>query len=571
MPIKYIGSKRQFVPLIVDVVEELAGPCTVLDLFSGTSRVGDALKRRNYRVLANDYLACGEAIARCYVEADGTAEQLRQARLLIEEFNRLPPSAGYFTDVFCEQSRYLQPKNGARVDAIRDAIARKDLDPELEAVMLVSLMEAADRVDSTTGVQMAYLKQWAPRASNDLELRLPEIAPRAKAGKGRAYRMDAAEAVEALEADIAYVDPPYNQHSYLGNYHVWESLVLWDKPEHYGVACKRVDCRDRKSDFNSKRRFRAAWERIVERVRATYLVVSFSDEGFIGRQEMEAILARRGEVLVIESDYKRYVGAQIGVFNPSGEKVGRVSHLRNKEYLYVVSPEPLAEAAVRAMREPGWSVAGCEGDLEARPGFEPAQVGEELRVSVVQDPHPLCQSQRVAHHDVGGREFAAQQVVTVLESRFDGLETDLGALPAVLDDGGNALGLGFQQAVVDHVAKRPRQARLREPRPLQEDGALGRAGGRLQAAFAVALQEIVDHRARLEHREEVAVLVEVGHRRHLADRVEPPPLGALPVVRLEVDRDDFVGQAELLAQPDDARRTGPRDVVDRDHRSAEGG
>ena len=353
MPIKYIGSKRQFVPLIVGVVEELAGPCTVMDIFSGTSRVGDALKRRQYRVLANDYLVCGEVIARCYVEADGTAEQLRVARLLIEEFNRLPPSPGYFTDVFCERSRYLQPKNGARVDAIREEIVRKDIDPELEAIVLVSLMEAADRVDSTTGVQMAFLKQWAPRARNDLELRLPEIAARAAAGKGRAHRMDAAEAVDVLKADLAYLDPPYNQHSYLGNYHVWESLVLWDKPEHYGVACKRVDCRQRKSDFNSKRRFRAAWQRIVERVRAPYLVVSFSDEGFIDRQEMEAILARRGEVLVLENDYKRYVGAQIGVFNPSGEKVGRVSHLRNKEYLYVVSPEKLPEAAVRAMTEAG--------------------------------------------------------------------------------------------------------------------------------------------------------------------------------------------------------------------------
>ena len=268
-------------------------------------------------------------------------------RLLIGEFNRLPPSAGYFTDVFCEKSRYLQPKNGARVDAIREEIERKDLDPELRAIVLVSLMEAADRVDSTTGVQMAYLKQWAPRASNDLELRLPEIAPRAEAGKGRAHRMDAADAAEVLEADIAYLDPPYNQHSYPGNYHVWESLVLWDKPEHYGVACKRVDCRERKSDFNSKRRFRAAWERIVERVRARHLIVSFSDEGFIGRGEMEGILARRGEIHVIESDYRRYVGARIGVFNPSGRKVGRVSHLRNTEYLYVVSPEKLGEIAVR--------------------------------------------------------------------------------------------------------------------------------------------------------------------------------------------------------------------------------
>lgn len=349
MPIKYLGSKRKFVALIGGVVEQLRPPCTVLDLFSGTSRVGSELKKRQYRVLANDYLACGETIARCYVEADGTPEQLRQARLLIDEFSRLAPSPGYFTEVFCEQSRYLQPRNGERVDAIREEIERKDLDPELRAIVLVSLMEAADRVDSTTGVQMAYLKQWAQRSFNDLELRLPEIAPRAEAGKGRAHGMDAAQAVEVLEADIAYLDPPYNQHSYLGNYHVWESLVLWDKPEHYGIACKRVDCRERKSDLNSKRRFRAAWERIVERARAPYLVVSFSDEGFIGRQEMEAVLARRGEVLVIESDYKRYVGAQIGVFNPGGEKVGRVSHLRNKEYLYVVSPEKLRETAVRGV------------------------------------------------------------------------------------------------------------------------------------------------------------------------------------------------------------------------------
>ncbi|MCY3927585.1 MAG: DNA adenine methylase [Acidobacteria bacterium] len=349
MPIKYLGSKRQFVPLIAGVVEQLRPACTVLDLFSGTSRVGDALKRLQYRVLANDYLACGEAIARCYIEADGTPEQLRQARLLIDEFNRLPPSAGYFTEVFCEKSRYLQPKNGARVDAIREEIERKDLDPELRAITLVSLMEGADRVDSTTGVQMAYLKKWAPRAFNDLELRLPEIAPRAEAGKGQAHRMDAVDAVEVLEADIAYLDPPYNQHSYLGNYHVWESLVLWDKPEHYGVACKRVDCRERKSDFNSRKRYRAAWERVVDRVRARHLVVSFSDEGFIGRAEMEALLARRGEVQVIENDYRRYVGARIGVFNPSGEKVGRVSHLRNTEYLYVVSPGKLEEAAVRAI------------------------------------------------------------------------------------------------------------------------------------------------------------------------------------------------------------------------------
>jgi hypothetical protein len=65
-----------------------------------------------------------------------------------------------------------------RADFMRDAIAARALPPELEAIALTSLLEAADRVDSTTGVQMAYLKQWAPRAFNDLELRMPAVLPR---------------------------------------------------------------------------------------------------------------------------------------------------------------------------------------------------------------------------------------------------------------------------------------------------------------------------------------------------------------------------------------------------------
>ena len=53
-----------------------------------------------------------------------------------------------------------------------------------------------------------------------------------------------------------YLDPPYNQHRYFTNYHVWETLVRWDEPAHYGIACKRVDARDdsTRSVFNSKQR-----------------------------------------------------------------------------------------------------------------------------------------------------------------------------------------------------------------------------------------------------------------------------------------------------------------------------
>lgn len=352
--IKYIGSKRTLIPVILEAVRRVGNAHSVIDLFSGTSRVGHALKAAGYRVLSNDHNVYAATLARCYVQADAE-DVLEDAEKLVREFNGLKGEPGYFTDTFCVKSRFFQPKNGARVDAIREAIAKKQLNPELEAVMLVSLMEAADRVDSTTGLQMAYLKTWAPRAYNDLELRVPAVLPRAKHGKGQATCLDALEAANLLEADVAYIDPPYNQHSYLGNYHIWESLVRWDKPEVYGIACKRIDVRQRQSIFNSRPQFAGIMRRLFASVRAPVLVVSFNNEGYLAREEMESMLASlwggEGKVTTIENDFKRYVGAQIGIYNPQGEKVGTVSHVRNKEFVYVVSREDLS-AKLESMAGP---------------------------------------------------------------------------------------------------------------------------------------------------------------------------------------------------------------------------
>lgn len=354
--IKYLGSKRTLLPAIVGAIGGLGGEVrSVIDLFSGTSRVGHALKRAGYQVFSNDLNAYAHTLATCYVQAD-RERVAHDASRLIAEFNALPGRAGYFTATFCEQARFFQPRNGERVDAIRDEIARKGLDPELEAVVLVSLMEAADRVDSTTGLQMAYLKRWAPRASRDLELRLPDVLPGARHGRGAAHRGDAVQVAGALEADVAYLDPPYNQHSYLANYHIWESLVLWDRPAVYGVACKRVDVRERPSAFNRRREVKQALAATIAALRVRHLVVSFSNEGYIGRDEMEALLSTRGPVTTYEHDFKRYVGAQIGIHNPRGERVGKVGHLRNKEFLYVV--EAGAPAAVGAGEAPAAGEAG---------------------------------------------------------------------------------------------------------------------------------------------------------------------------------------------------------------------
>ncbi|MBM65570.1 MAG: DNA methyltransferase [Myxococcales bacterium] len=333
--IKYLGSKRTLLPAILARVDALDGVATVLDLFSGTARVGHALKGAGYQVHANDLNAYATTLARCYVEAD-EERHAAPAKRLIEELNALPGTPGKFTQTYCVESRFFQAKNGARIEAMRHQIQAWQLEPILEAVLLTALMEAADRVDSTTGVQMAYLKEWAPRAHKDIELRLPSLLPQAAAGPGRVYHGDALETAGQVEADLAYLDPPYNQHKYLGNYHLWETLVRWDDPEVYGVARKRVDVRERKSPYNSRPRAFAAFEALIDAVQAPKILISFSDEGFIGREQMESLLSTRGNLQTFEHDFRRYVGAQIGIHNPAGEKVGTVSHTRNREYLYLL-------------------------------------------------------------------------------------------------------------------------------------------------------------------------------------------------------------------------------------------
>lgn len=346
--LKYLGSKRILVPVLGDIAEAV-GATTAVDLFTGTTRVAQEFKRRGITVTATDVATYSQVLSDCYIATDARDVDLQQLDNELKRLEALPGDPGYFTETFCVESRFFQPRNGARVDAIRNLLEAEYRSSPLFPVLLTSLMLAADRVDSTTGLQMAYLKQWAPRAHNELELRRPGLLP----GGGATVCGDAMETVDQLpRVDLMYLDPPYNQHRYFTNYHIWETLVRWDAPEHYGVACKRIDSRDpgTKSVFNVKREMPRALADLVRRVRAEVVVVSYNDESWITAEEMTHALHEAGheDVRMLAFDGKRYVGAQIGIFSPSGKKVGRVARLHNVEYVFVAGPADKVEAAIRA-------------------------------------------------------------------------------------------------------------------------------------------------------------------------------------------------------------------------------
>jgi adenine-specific DNA-methyltransferase len=335
--IKYIGSKRKLVPWISSVIDEISAASSVrsvADLFAGTCRVSCALKERGYAVHANEFF-----------------------QPILDELNALPGEDGWIVRAFCQEARYFREENGRRVQAIRQRIDEvSGHDATLKAILLTSLMLAADRVDSTTGVQMAFLKEYAERASCELVLKVPPLLP----GRGRATGADALEIAPEIKADLVYLDPPYNQHSYLSNYHVWESLVLNDDPDLYGIARKRVDCKTRKSPFNFKSNALEALSTLVSRLDAPHLVVSFNNEGYCTSEAIENLLGRERHVIRLARPHRRYVGALIGIHDRTGKKVGKVSHLTNREFLFVASREL---SVIERLRE----VYAAEGEMAAQP------------------------------------------------------------------------------------------------------------------------------------------------------------------------------------------------------------
>lgn len=346
---KYIGSKRRFVPTLGALARNSEAR-TAVDLFTGTTRVAQEFKRSGLTTTATDLATYSYVLAQTYIETDGESIDHTELEGALHFLNNLTGKPGYFTETFCVKARFFQPHNGERIDAIREALDEQFRDSDLYPILLTSLLEAADKVDSTTGLQMAYLKDWAPRSYNAMELKAPTLLP----GNGVALQGDAMKLITQIPpTDLLYLDPPYNQHRYFTNYHIWETLVRWDKPETYGVAQKRVDARDSatKSVFNSKPKMKDAFFQLLSDARAQIVLISYNNESWISAMEMMDHLRAVGydSVIKLAFEHHRYVGARIGIHNPKGQKVGRVSHTTNTEWIFVAGSNDDVARTIRGL------------------------------------------------------------------------------------------------------------------------------------------------------------------------------------------------------------------------------
>ena len=332
--IKYIGSKLKLIPQVLELVKKVDAK-TILDGFSGTTRVSQALAKLGYTVICNDVAPWSKIFGTCYLLNTKPRDAYQP---LIDHLNAVPSIDGWFTEHYgghansgcaIQEDGLKKPwqfHNTRKLDAIRQEIETLKLDPIEKAVALTSLILALDRVDSTLGHFSAYLREWAPRAYKELVLKVPEIFT--SEGDHQVHQADIFELVPRVSVDLAYFDPPYGSNNekmppsrvrYAAYYHLWKSVVLFDKPTLFGKAKRRQDTSDplAASIFEEFRRnddgqFIAvqAIAKLVRETQARWILLSYSSGGRATAQQLNEVMQNSGKLLaVLELDYKKNVMA----------------------------------------------------------------------------------------------------------------------------------------------------------------------------------------------------------------------------------------------------------------------
>ncbi|HEY4612621.1 MAG TPA: DNA adenine methylase [Bacteroidota bacterium] len=332
--IKYTGSKMKLLPYILELARKTKAT-TVLDGFSGTTRVSQAFAKLGYKVICNDIAVWSEMFGTCYLLND---HEPKHYESLIEHLNSVKPVDGWFTEHYGGlpnsgsssqadgKKKPWQIHNTRKLDGIREEIDNLHLTHIERSVALTSLILALDKVDNTLGHFVSYLQDWSPRSYNEMVLRVPKVF--VNNHTHTILRDDIFEVVKHNRVDLAYFDPPYGSNNdkmppsrvrYASYYHVWTTICRNDRPRLFGKVNRRKDTSDtlsasifeefRKSDTG---RFIAveAIDRLIRQTNAEWVILSYSSGGRATAAELNDVLTDNGKIIeAVELDYRSNVMA----------------------------------------------------------------------------------------------------------------------------------------------------------------------------------------------------------------------------------------------------------------------
>lgn len=367
--IAYIGNKRRLLPFIenafLNILEEDKNIKTALDLFAGSGSVSRLLKTLNLKVYSNDWeyysyilnyahICINEKDVKNMFKHTGGVENTINIINNIETINDkdryiskyYAPLDDNKPDLKNERLFYTQ-YNATRIDIIRHNIEElyknKAINKKEYYYLLASIIYEGATHTNTSGVFKAFHSGFGGRNKDALKRILSPISLKELSLydgiKGEVSMLDANEYVlknKDKHFDLVYLDPPYNQHQYGSNYHLLNTIALWDKPEInreiYINGKKtdkggiRKDWIKTKSDYCYKKTAKDAFKNLIDNINASHIVMSYSTDGIIDYDDLISILESKGKLKIVTSEYTKYRGAKRSVINKT----------KNVEYLFIV-------------------------------------------------------------------------------------------------------------------------------------------------------------------------------------------------------------------------------------------
>lgn len=314
---KYIGNKTRLLDFIYSSLfcEGVPVEGTIFDIFGGTGSVGRYFKEKGMRVISNDIMTYSYVHQYVNVTLNEmpSFEKVSSNGIkgVLEILNNLPGKKGYAFENYAPSGKfkrqYFSDENAQKIDAVRDQIESwkesGKLNKDEYFILVDNLVDAADFVANISGTYGAYLKIWRSMALKPLTLKKPDIFSNKETNE--VYQEDSNLLIKRIICDILYIDPPYNERQYAPNFHVLESLTVWDKTELKGKTGQR-EYTDKKSLYCLRTEAVAAFEDLIKNAKANYIVVSYNNEGIIPREEILRILSSKGKLTECTTDYRRF-------------------------------------------------------------------------------------------------------------------------------------------------------------------------------------------------------------------------------------------------------------------------
>ena len=362
--IAYIGNKRKLLPLIYKAIEN-AGvspneKISFFDVFSGSGVVSRFAKYLGFEVYSNDWEYYAYVLNRGFLEFNesdikkifGSQSEFEK---ILNEINSLPePSednqyiAKYYApkEFDVEQADYKTERlfytreNALAIDKIRNwienyQVKNKKISDEVESdfvrekvfyLLLANLLYESATHTNTSGVFKAFHKEFGGHGKDALSriMKKIELHPLVlidSKAKVHVYQENANELARKIKGiDIAYLDPPYNQHQYGSNYHMLNTIAKWDKIpaplelNSKGVLKKKAAIREdwvnTRSDYCYKDSAEESFEDLIMHLDARYIFISYSTDGIIPFERMREICTKRGRLSLVTNEYTTYRGGK---------------------------------------------------------------------------------------------------------------------------------------------------------------------------------------------------------------------------------------------------------------------